>query len=154
MGFIWTKITNVVMKRQDGVARVDLGKSKATALKRVSADKAYVELSATAVVALLEQADVLDGCTVAVDGTVFECYPYFKERMEGGIQQLLGTRRRQRCRSRPSNVRLHSQRQAVAAIRQAGAKGPRRVAAGKAAEAKAMAAAAAAVAQALAMGPQ
>ena len=29
-------------------------------------------------------------CTVAVDGTVFECYPLFKERMEHGIELLLG----------------------------------------------------------------
>ena len=26
-------------------------------------------------------------------GTVFECYPYFKERMEGAFQMLLGERK-------------------------------------------------------------
>jgi len=51
------------------------------------------KLSATAVVALLEQAGTPDGCTVAVDGTVFECYPYFKERMEGSLVDLLGAER-------------------------------------------------------------
>ena len=33
---------------------------------------------------------------MAVDGTVFECYPYFKERMEFGLELLLG---KQRARS-------------------------------------------------------
>jgi hexokinase len=56
------------------------------------------KLSATAVVALLEQANVLDGCTVAVDGTVFECYPFFKERMEGTIIQLIGAERAERVK--------------------------------------------------------
>ena len=62
------------------------------------------KLSATAVVALLEQmgggaagggaaAVAGAGCTVAVDGTVFEMYPWFKERMEGGLVTLLGERR-------------------------------------------------------------
>jgi len=37
--------------------------------------------------------------TVAVDGTVFECYPYFKERMEASIQEMIG-------RERASNVNL------------------------------------------------
>jgi len=50
-------------------------------------------LSATAVVALLEQMGNADGCTIAIDGTVFECYPYFKERMEFGIEQLMGAQR-------------------------------------------------------------
>jgi len=34
-----------------------------------------------------------DTCTIAVDGTVFECYPFFKERMELGMEQLMGKER-------------------------------------------------------------
>ena len=51
------------------------------------------KLSATAVAALLAQMRKEEGCTVAVDGTVFECYPFFKERMEGGLVSLLGERK-------------------------------------------------------------
>ena len=46
-------------------------------------------LSATATAALLEQAQLDGACTVAVDGTVFECYPFFKQRMEAGLAELL-----------------------------------------------------------------
>lgn len=47
-------------------------------------------LSATATAALLEQAQLDQGaCTVAVDGTVFECYPHFKQRMEAALDELL-----------------------------------------------------------------
>ena len=31
-----------------------------------------------------------EGATIAIDGTVFECYPYFKERMEFGVELLVG----------------------------------------------------------------
>lgn len=51
------------------------------------------QLSATAVVALLEQMGGQGAGTIAVDGTVFEVYPFFKERMEFGIEQLLGPER-------------------------------------------------------------
>ena len=33
-----------------------------------------------------------DSATVAVDGTVFEKYPRFKERMQDGLAELLGAR--------------------------------------------------------------
>ena len=50
-------------------------------------------LSATGIVALLEQAGSVDAPrqkTIAVDGSVFECYPFFKERVERGIIDLVG----------------------------------------------------------------
>ena len=50
-------------------------------------------LAAVGIVSLLAQmggAGGSGGATVAVDGTVFECYPYFKERMEFGVELLLG----------------------------------------------------------------
>ena len=51
-------------------------------------------LAAVGVVSLLDQMDELDTpTTVAVDGTVFECYPYFKERMEFGVELLVGKKR-------------------------------------------------------------
>lgn len=50
-------------------------------------------LSATAVGALLDHARMRDACTVAVDGTVFEKYPWFNERMEAGLVELLGPER-------------------------------------------------------------
>ena len=48
------------------------------------------------IVALLAQTGALGPggtSTVAVDGTVFECYPYFKERMEFGVELLVGKKR-------------------------------------------------------------
>ena len=52
-------------------------------------------LSATAVGALLEHAGLDGARTVAVDGTVFEKYPFFKERMEAGLEELLHKERAQ-----------------------------------------------------------
>ena len=48
------------------------------------------------IVALLAQTGALGPggtSTVAVDGTVFERYPYFKERMEFGVELLLGRKK-------------------------------------------------------------
>ena len=69
-----------------------MGSTEATLLREVCVNVSTraAKLSATAVAALLAQAEQFDGCTVAVDGTVFECYPYFKERMEGSLGQLVG----------------------------------------------------------------
>mmetsp|Transcript_16683 Transcript_16683/g.38244 ORF Transcript_16683/g.38244 Transcript_16683/m.38244 type:complete len:127 (+) Transcript_16683:285-665(+) len=51
-------------------------------------------LSAAGIGSLLEMVpESSEGCTIAVDGTVFECYPYFKERMEAGLEELLGEQR-------------------------------------------------------------
>ena len=51
-------------------------------------------LSAVGIGALLEMIpSSADGCTIAVDGTVFERYPYFKERIEAGLEDMLGKRR-------------------------------------------------------------
>ena len=52
-------------------------------------------LSAVGIVALLEQMGPQQAgkSTVAVDGTVFERYPYFKERMEFGVELLLGRKK-------------------------------------------------------------
>ena len=48
-------------------------------------------LSAVGIVSLLEQmGEGKEGATIAIDGTVFECYPYFKERMEFGVELLVG----------------------------------------------------------------
>ena len=51
-------------------------------------------LAAVGIVSLLDQMGNTDApCTIAVDGTVFECYPYFKERMEAGIVEMVGAQR-------------------------------------------------------------
>ena len=50
-------------------------------------------LAATGVSSLLELSGHTNKCTVAVDGTVFECYPFFKERMERGLEIVLGEQR-------------------------------------------------------------
>lgn len=50
-------------------------------------------LSAVGVASLLDLTEHTDECKVAVDGTVFECYPFFKERMERGLELILGDKR-------------------------------------------------------------
>jgi hexokinase len=57
----------------------------------VSSRAAY--LSAVGVASLLHLTEHNDVCKIAVDGTVFECYPFFKERMERGLELMLGTQR-------------------------------------------------------------
>jgi len=79
-------------------ALADAGLSGSTVRDRVLLREAAVcvstraaRLSAMGVVALLEQLEHSGaGCTIAIDGTVFECYPYFKERMEHGLEMLKG----------------------------------------------------------------
>ena len=79
-------------------ALADAGLPASTVRDRVLLREACVNistraarLSAVGVVALLEQMDSDGATTVAVDGTVFECYPYFKERMEFGVELLVTT---------------------------------------------------------------
>jgi len=50
-------------------------------------------LSAVGVGGLIEMCAREGEATIAVDGTVFECYPFFKERMEAGLEELLGHER-------------------------------------------------------------
>lgn len=82
-------------------ALADAGLPSSTVRDRVLLREACVNVStraarlaAVGVVSLLEQ---MEGgaadATVAVDGTVFELYPYFKERMEFGVELLLGKKR-------------------------------------------------------------
>lgn len=53
-------------------------------------------LSAMATAAVLEMSAAPTDATVAIDGSVFECYPYFKERMEAGLMAALGAERASR----------------------------------------------------------
>ncbi len=47
-------------------------------------------LSAAGVAALVTKINRLDGCTVAIDGSVFEHYPHFGNRMRDALYDLLG----------------------------------------------------------------
>lgn len=47
-------------------------------------------LSAMSVIGMIDLIGSQGPTTVAVDGTVFECYPYFKERMEACIEEMVG----------------------------------------------------------------
>jgi len=47
-------------------------------------------LSAAGVAALVTKINRLDGCTVAIDGSVFEHYPHFGNRMRDALHELLG----------------------------------------------------------------
>ncbi|KAI8997925.1 hypothetical protein BC832DRAFT_535257 [Gaertneriomyces semiglobifer] len=47
-------------------------------------------LSAAGIAAILTKTNRLSGCTVAVDGSVFEHYPHFSNRMGDALRELLG----------------------------------------------------------------
>lgn len=47
-------------------------------------------LSAAGIAAIVTQMNRLDGCTVAIDGSVFEHYPHFGNRMRDALHELLG----------------------------------------------------------------
>jgi len=47
-------------------------------------------LSACCIAGLVTQMKKLDGCTVAIDGSVYEHYPHFGNRMKDAIHELLG----------------------------------------------------------------
>ncbi|KAG4089032.1 hypothetical protein H8356DRAFT_1280520 [Neocallimastix lanati (nom. inval.)] len=47
-------------------------------------------LSACCIAGLITQMKKLDGCTVAIDGSVFEHYPHFGNRIQDALHELLG----------------------------------------------------------------
>ncbi|KAJ3214272.1 hexokinase A [Clydaea vesicula] len=47
-------------------------------------------LSAAGIAALVTKMNKLDGCTIAIDGSVFEHYPHFGNRMRDALFELLG----------------------------------------------------------------
>jgi hexokinase len=47
-------------------------------------------LSAAAVAGVVMKMNRLNGCTVAIDGSVFEHYPHFKNRMMDALRELFG----------------------------------------------------------------
>lgn len=47
-------------------------------------------LSAAGIAALLTKTNRLDGCTVAIDGSVYEHYPHFGNRMRDALHEILG----------------------------------------------------------------
>ncbi|KAI9208095.1 uncharacterized protein BJ171DRAFT_455335 [Polychytrium aggregatum] len=47
-------------------------------------------LSAAATAAIITKINKLDGCTVAIDGSLFEHYPHFANRMRDALHELLG----------------------------------------------------------------
>ncbi|KAJ3416192.1 hexokinase A [Chytridiales sp. JEL 0842] len=52
--------------------------------------KRAARLSAAGVAAIVTKINRLDGCTVAVDGSLFELYPHFANRMRDALRELLG----------------------------------------------------------------
>lgn len=48
-------------------------------------------LSACGISALLTQMEKMDGCTVAIDGAIFEYYPHYANRIRDAIHELLGS---------------------------------------------------------------
>ncbi|TPX63293.1 hexokinase [Spizellomyces sp. 'palustris'] len=47
-------------------------------------------LAAVGIASIVTKINKLDGCTVAVDGSVFEHYPHWKDRMTDALRELLG----------------------------------------------------------------
>lgn len=47
-------------------------------------------LSAAGIAAIVTKINRLDGCTVAIDGSVYEHYPHFGNRMRDALYELLG----------------------------------------------------------------
>ncbi|KAI9342756.1 hexokinase-domain-containing protein [Zopfochytrium polystomum] len=47
-------------------------------------------LAAAGIAAIVTKINRLDGCTVAVDGSLFELYPHFANRMRDALQEIVG----------------------------------------------------------------
>jgi hexokinase len=47
-------------------------------------------LSAAGIAAIVTKINRLDGCTVAIDGSLFEHYPHFGNRMRDALREILG----------------------------------------------------------------
>ncbi|KAL2913194.1 hexokinase [Polyrhizophydium stewartii] len=47
-------------------------------------------LSAAGIAAIVTKINCLDGCTVAIDGSLFEQYPHFQSRMRDALYEILG----------------------------------------------------------------
>ncbi|KAJ3329667.1 hexokinase A [Blyttiomyces sp. JEL0837] len=52
--------------------------------------KRAARLSAAGIAAIVTKINRLDGCTVAIDGSLFELYPHFANRMRDALSEILG----------------------------------------------------------------
>ncbi|KAJ3238694.1 hexokinase A [Chytriomyces hyalinus] len=52
--------------------------------------KRSARLSAAGVAAVVTKMNKLDGCTVGIDGSLFELYPHFSNRMRDALREILG----------------------------------------------------------------
>ncbi|KAI8613888.1 hypothetical protein BC830DRAFT_1257870 [Chytriomyces sp. MP71] len=52
--------------------------------------KRAARLSAAGVAAIVTKMNKLDGCTVGIDGSLFELYPHFSNRMRDALHEILG----------------------------------------------------------------
>jgi hexokinase len=47
-------------------------------------------ISAAAIAAIIKKTNCIDGCTIAIDGSVYQHYPHFKNRMIDALDEMLG----------------------------------------------------------------
>ncbi|KAJ3191516.1 hexokinase A, partial [Irineochytrium annulatum] len=52
--------------------------------------KRSARLAAAGVAAIVHKINSLDGCTVAIDGSLFELYPHYANRMRDALREILG----------------------------------------------------------------
>ncbi|KAJ3026993.1 UNVERIFIED_CONTAM: hexokinase A [Siphonaria sp. JEL0065] len=52
--------------------------------------KRAARLSAAGIAAIVTKMNKLDGCTVGIDGSLFELYPHFSNRMRDALHEILG----------------------------------------------------------------
>ncbi|KAJ3208730.1 hexokinase A [Entophlyctis luteolus] len=52
--------------------------------------KRSARLSAAGIAAIVTKMNKLDGCTVGIDGSLFELYPHFSNRMRDALHEILG----------------------------------------------------------------
>ena len=82
--------TSIVLEGLLGLKRTTL--EDRTIVKRVCelVGMRAARLSAAAVGAVISKVNCLDGATVGIDGSVFEHYPHFKNRMLDALVELFG----------------------------------------------------------------
>lgn len=82
--------TSIVLEGLLGLKRTTL--EDRTIVKRVCelVGMRAARLSAAAIGGVISKINALDGCTVGIDGSVFEHYPHFKNRMLDALLELFG----------------------------------------------------------------
>ncbi|KAI9342058.1 hexokinase-domain-containing protein [Zopfochytrium polystomum] len=82
--------TRTVLEELFGVEKTSLSDRRIVRAACELVGKRAARLAAAGIAAIVTKIKKLNGCTVAVDGSLFELYPHFANRMRDALNEILG----------------------------------------------------------------